>query len=295
MLLLQVLKFHGKTGDAMADKNYLHIAYAYSADGTVDFTTVYPNLNLVDNTKITQENLNVQNWSAGVGSSLSVGSNNGIKVINNGGAIGSQGGFAYGPTINVKAGDTITVSCYIKNTGTVDINNFSLQMAFYGNTNTYPAKGRLVIPTDGKYYFFSFTAIVPNGVTTARPRWFDVATVVNEKHVFEVYAMKLEQGSIATLWLPSASEVTSKDYPTYIGTYTDENENSSTNPADYTWESMNYRIYLDGVAVAGSKLLSAKVENLKPDTSYTIQVKQVSEEEESDFSDSVTFKTNVQK
>ncbi|WP_376712764.1 fibronectin type III domain-containing protein, partial [Lactococcus petauri] len=43
------------------------------------------------------------------------------------------------------------------------------------------------------------------------------------------------------------------------------------------------------------KLLSTKVENLKPDTSYTIQVKQVSGEEESDFSDSVTFKTNVQK
>ncbi|WP_376712766.1 fibronectin type III domain-containing protein, partial [Lactococcus petauri] len=43
------------------------------------------------------------------------------------------------------------------------------------------------------------------------------------------------------------------------------------------------------------KLLSTKVENLKPDTSYTIQVKQVSGGEESDFSDSVTFKTNVQK
>lgn len=80
-----------------------------------------------------------------------------------------------------------------------------------------------------------------------------------------------------------------------LGTYTDENQNSSTNPEDYTWEMMNYRIYLDGIAVAGTKTLSSKVENLKPDTSYTLQVKQVSGEEESDFSDSVTFKTNVQK
>lgn len=52
---------------------------------------------------------------------------------------------------------------------------------------------------------------------------------------------------------------------------------------------------LDGIAVAGSKTLSSKVENLKPNTSYTIQVKQVSGEEESDFSDSVTFRTNVQR
>ena len=50
MSLLQMLKFHGKTGDTMADKNYLHTAYANSADGTDGFTTVYPNLNLLTGT-----------------------------------------------------------------------------------------------------------------------------------------------------------------------------------------------------------------------------------------------------
>ncbi|MCT1181323.1 hypothetical protein [Lactococcus lactis] len=224
----------GKPG-ADGKTPYFHTAWSYSADGTDGFSTVYPNLNLLNNTRITQENLNVQNWSAGVGSSLSVGSNNGIKVINNGGGLGSQGGFAYGSTINVKAGDAITVSCYTKNTGTVDINNFSLSIAFYGSSNAYPAKGNLVIPTGGKYYFFSFTTIVPNGVTTARPRWFDVATVVNEKHIFEVYGMKLEQSSTATPYMPSASEVTTADYPRYIGQYTDFAQADSTNPSAYTW------------------------------------------------------------
>ena len=33
----------------MAEKNYLHTAYANSADGTDGFTTVYPNLNLLVN------------------------------------------------------------------------------------------------------------------------------------------------------------------------------------------------------------------------------------------------------
>ena len=35
----------------MADKNYLHTAYANSADGTDRFTTTYPNLNLLDGTR----------------------------------------------------------------------------------------------------------------------------------------------------------------------------------------------------------------------------------------------------
>lgn len=225
----------GPQGVAQEDGKYIHTAWAYNSDGTDGFTTVYPNLNLLNNTRITQENLTPKNWSAGVGSSLSVGSNNGIKVVNNGGAIGSQGGFAYGPTINVKAGDTITVSCFVTNIGTVPIKNFSLSMAFYGTSNSYPSKGNFVIPNDGKPYFFSFTVIVPSSATTARPRWFDVATAVNEKHIFEVYKMKLEQGSIATPWMPSASEVTTADWPSYMGQYTDYTLEDSINPSSYTW------------------------------------------------------------
>lgn len=212
------------------------IAYANSADGTDGFTTVYPNLNLLNNTRITQESLTPKNWSAGVGSSLSVGSNNGIKVVNNGGAIGSQGGFAYGPTINVKAGDTITVSCFVTNIGTVPIKNFSLSIAFYGTSNSYPSKGNLVIPNDGKPYFFSFKVIVPSSATTARPRWFDIATVVNEKHILEVEGMKLEQGSIATPYMPSFSEGTINDYPKYIGFSNIIKPNKKS--SDYNWLPM---------------------------------------------------------
>ena len=193
----------------------------------------------MNNTIITQESLTPENWSAGVGSLLSVGSNNGIKVINNGGTIGSQGGFAYGPTINVKAGDTLTVSCYVKNTGTAEIKNFSLQIAFYGSTNTYPGNNNLVIPNDGKYHFFSFTTTVPTGATTARPRWFDVATIVNEKHIFEVDRMKVETGSIATPYMPSATEVIKRDYPSYIGTYTGKIvDGQSTDPVRYNWKKI---------------------------------------------------------
>ncbi|MGY4821871.1 hypothetical protein LB438_08080 [Lactococcus lactis subsp. lactis] len=229
------------------DGTITHTAYANSADGTDGFTTVYPNLNLLKNTIITQESLTPKNWSASVGSLLSVGSNNGIKVVNNGGIIGSTGGFGYGPTVNVKAGDTITVSYYVKNTGAAEIKNFSLQIAFYGSSNTYPGNNKLVIPNDGKPYFFSFTTTVPNGASTARPRWFDRATAVNEQHIFEVYGMKTEQGSTATPHMPSASEVTTADWPSYIGQYTDFTQADSTNPSDYTWSLIRGNDGKDGI------------------------------------------------
>ncbi|ASZ71112.1 neck passage structure [Lactococcus phage 16802] len=225
---------HG--GTSTSDGVINTTAYAKSADGTVGFTTVYPNLNLLTNTKITQGYIDSEFWVPIGNTELAVGSNNGIKVINNGGDIGSIGGFSYAKPINVNVGDTITLSCYIRNTGTVDIKNFSISIAFYGKSRSYPTKANLVIPNDGKPYFFSFTTIVPSGSDVAIPRWFDVATAVNEKHIFEVDEMKLELGSIATPWLPSASEVTINDYPKYVGFSNSIKPNKKS--SDYKWLPM---------------------------------------------------------
>ena len=225
---------HG--GTSTSDGVINTTAYAKSADGTVGFTTVYPNLNLLTNTKITQGYIDSEFWVPIGNTELAVGSNNGIKVINNGGDIGSIGGFSYAKPINVNVGDTITLSCYIKNTGTVDIKNFSISIAFYGTSRSYPTKDNLVIPNDGKPYFFSLTTIVPSGSNVAIPRWFDIATAVNEKHIFEVEEIKLEPGPIATPWMPSASEVTIDDYPKYVGFSNSIKPNKKS--SDYKWLPM---------------------------------------------------------
>ena len=225
---------HG--GTSTSDGVINTTAYAKSADGTVGFTTVYPNLNLLTNTKITQGYIDSEFWVPIGNTELAVSSNNGIKVINNGGDIGSIGGFSYAKPINVNVGDTITLSCYIKNTGTVDIKNFSISIAFYGTSRSYPTKDNLVIPNDGKPYFFSLTTIVPSGSNVAIPRWFDIATAVNEKHIFEVEEIKLEPGPIATPWMPSASEVTIDDYPKYVGFSNSIKPNKKS--SDYKWLPM---------------------------------------------------------
>lgn len=279
----------------MADKNYLHTAYANSKDGTDGFTTVYPNLNLLNNSRF--QSGSITPFLAVNNAVLNINQNvKGLNVSCSGGAIGHQQGVGQG-VIPVSAGNQYTISVKVINTGTVTIDKFSLQFGFYNSADTglfYPHKP-FSIPADGKVYSLSFTYIAPANATGMRYYCLDNATVANVAHTFTIYDMKVELGSVATPWMPSSSEVTTADWPKYVGTYVDTNPTSSTDPSKYGWDEMKYRVYLDGIAVAGSKLLSAKVENLKPDTSYTIQVKQVSGEEESDFSDSVTFKTNVQK
>lgn len=213
-----------QNGKVIAGKSKIYGGYKGSETALQNYNRLkaspslnLPNLNLLTNTKITRGDIDSKIWAPIGASELSVSSNNGIKVINNGGVIGSPGGFSYIKPTNVNVGDTITLSCYIKNTGTVDIKNFSISIAFYGKSRSYPTKDNLVIPNDGKPYFFSLTTIVPSGSDVAIPRWFDVATAVNEKHIFEVDEIKLESGSIATPWMPSANEVTTNDISEYFG------------------------------------------------------------------------------
>lgn len=55
----------------------------------------------------------------------------------------------------------------------------------------------------------------------------------------DICVPKLEKGTIDTRWMPSFSEATAKDYPSYIGTYTDNDSNTqSTDPLKYTWKKI---------------------------------------------------------
>lgn len=54
-----------------------------------------------------------------------------------------------------------------------------------------------------------------------------------------VAGYKLEHGSTATPWLPSASEITPSDYPSYTGWYVGKIvDGQSTNPTKYNWEKI---------------------------------------------------------
>lgn len=276
--LLQVQKFRGKTGDNMADKNYLHTAYANSADGTDRFTTVYPNLNLLDGTKdFTGSWWYSEGWE-------NDGTYKGLTVKKK----TAQWGGISKPFIAPKTG-VYTFSAYVKSSG--DSANITRIVNLNG------------VFSDEK---------VPNKWLGNNFDWLRDSFTVTLKAKDTIYAgynitgsgsdsilwtagHKWEEGSTATPYMPSASEVTTADWPKFVGTYVDTNPVSSTVSSKYDWDEMKYRVYLDGVPVGGSKLLSFDLENLKAGTSYNVQVSQINGNVESDKSESVAFKTTLTK
>lgn len=271
--LLQVQKFRGKTGDNMADKNYLHTAYANSADGTDGFTTVYPNLNLLDGTKdFSGDWINAVNQQTD-------GTYKGLTVKKQ---IGQWVGIY--KTFTAPKSGVYTFSAYVKSS--VDSAKV-YRLIFINGVNA-------ILPNKELGNNFDWTRDSFNTTLNAG----DVIYVQYDKSTggaLWTAGHKWEEGSITTPHMPSASEVTTADWPKHVGTYVDTIPTSSMEPSKYDWDEMKYRVYLDGTPVGGSKLLSFDLENLKAGTSYNVQVSQINGNVESDKSESVTFKTTLPK
>ncbi|MGO2677527.1 MAG: hypothetical protein ACTH9S_08900 [Lactococcus lactis] len=222
---------------------YFHTAWSHSADGTDGFTTVYPNLNLLDGTK------DIKPRGAG----------NGTANQNTGEIY-----FTQNKTVAdlFKAGDYITISYDIEflNTDLYTSSDSTIaQIQMYGGAFTWLS---LVAAKniDGKFYTkdtFKSSVYVENPthkVTVSRTIQLTQdfitanATVNRVQYLYNFIPvgantnltnLKIEPAkdlnSIATPYMPSASEVTTADWPSYIGQYTDFTQADSTNPSDYTW------------------------------------------------------------
>ena len=216
-------------------QSYTHTAYAYSSDGKDRFSTAYPNLNLLTNSRLQSGAITpfISVNKAVISINLKV---NGLNVSCSGGDINYYQGVTQGlmPAI---AGKPYTISVKVINTGTVSIDNFKLQFGFYdsaGSSIRYPNKS-FSIPADGKVYSISYTVTAPDNSVNMRYYCLDMATAQNVAHTFTIYDMKAEPGSTATPYMQSASEVKTSDYPSYIGTYSDDKISDSSTPSDYTW------------------------------------------------------------
>lgn len=288
--LLQVQKFRGKTGDTMADKNYLHTAYANSADGTKGFTTVYPNLNLLKNTRTLSSTSTTTVWDTLFNSSQIYDS----TIKSKSGVSAMTFSFDIHVPLNAIVGSAIalqlkgqTYQAY----GDVGTNDFNTIVDEFWHNIEPSDLGKTIrlsfpIQINTKYKTFD-TALADTDSITIRQ--------ITDTSGLVYSTIKLEPGSTATPYMPSSSEVTTADWPKYVGTYVDTNPTSSTEPSKYDWDEMKYRVYLDGTPVGGSKLLSFDLENLKAGKSYNVQVSQINGNVESDKSESVAFKTTLPK
>lgn len=185
---------------AVLSANINSIAYANSADGTDGFTTVYPNLNLFNDTSSTLKTLSYKGW----------GTNSLATNI-----------------VNFEKGKTYTYSVWIQD---CDIDLRAILYLYDSAGVGYNNIGNTIKAGTSGFSTITFTVAIDVASYKA-----SIIFVANQSilHDLKYSKLKLEQGSTSTLYMPSASEVTINDYPKYVGFSNTVKTNKSA--SDYTW------------------------------------------------------------
>ena len=217
---------------------YFHTAWSYSADGTDGFTTVYPNLNLGDNTKTfvgAEYELSNIRGSIRIDPATQKTQDGDINYLTFKPTRDGYDWFRFYLRPNstmpnmtkvaIKPNTKYTFSVLLKGTGQHTI-------YAYQNWTAPNTPWTLQINLTSEWKIYTFTVTSSNVIPDRDVQFFirsNNGTEINLKYP------KVEEGSTATPYMQSASEVTTADYPSYIGQYTDFTQADSTNPSDYTW------------------------------------------------------------
>ena len=235
----------GKPG-ADGKTPYFHTAWAYSADGTDGFTTVYPNLNLLVNSSAKTKAGFFKKFDKvenGYGEVT-------LKGTNSYPTIDLQDGFSIKPR-EYKPGDTYTISMDVMFTSW-NVPAGTSVVAFWlgqrytsgGGIKSWKRICAIDLPKDpskklNQWIRITETSTIPpyenDSIGTGASLQAGISGPSEASFTLRIRKPKLEQGSVATPWMPSASEVTTADYPSFIGQYTNYTQVDSPNPQDYTW------------------------------------------------------------
>ncbi|WP_285005093.1 phage tail protein, partial [Lactococcus formosensis] len=260
---------------------YPHTAYAYSADGKEGFTTLYPHLNLEQHTEMLVDDSDKLLYGGKGGATATMTheyvSIPGLPTVKNAvhitqttkGQSGWSSQKAY--SFPVVAGEEYIFSAYVKNnrTDTLSIGIYCGATAdFNGGNPKYFLAFQDVEPSNN-FVLITQVIVIPEGYNYAWSYIYTNGTTVNAD--YEFCGFKVEKGTTATPWMPSASEVTTADWPRYIGQYTDFTQADSTNPSDYTWSLIRGN---DGVGIKATVITYAISTSgtTAPTTSWTSQV-----------------------
>lgn len=180
-------------------------AYAKSADGTEDFTTVFPNLNLLSgtSTKVVQ----ATSWNMEVAD---------IKY-------------------DKSLGRDLCASVMINNADHASIlSRGSARITI----QTFDQSGKILASVDGNEIPYDSDGLSQCHVriddNVARVKVFIFTNNMRQNAFYS--RLKLEKGTTATPWMPSASEVTINDYPKYVGSSNSIKPNKKS--SYYTWLPM---------------------------------------------------------
>lgn len=257
----------GKQGPKGDDgkTTYFHTAWSYSADGTDRFSTVYPNLNLLVNSSAKTKDGFFKDFDKvenGYGEVTLTGTNTWV-------ARNMWDGFSIKPR-DYKPGDKYTMSMDVMFTswnlpaGT-HLDEFWIGQRYShgGGLHSWKRICAIDLPKDPSKMLNQWIKITQ---TSTIPPYEDPA--INTEAIFmtkftgpsegsftiRIRKPKQEPGEIATPYMPSASEATTADYPSFIGHYTNYTPVDSPNPRDYTWSLIRGNDGKDG-ANGGENLI----------------------------------------
>lgn len=247
---------HPFPNKTIVDENglYTHTAYAYSKDGTDRFSTVFPNLNLLDGTRDF-----IGTW-INSNSCVTDGTYKGLTVKKR----TAQWEGIY-KTFTAPNDGNYTFSAYVKSSGdNANIHRFvTLNNADYWGSHKE-------IGNNFDWFRDSFTITLKVGdIISAKYEIAGSGALWTAGH-------KWEEGSVATPWLPNKSEVVSNDYPTYAGQYKDYTPQDSEDPASYKWNEVQntWKVNKTGMIVNATNktlttVLNGAIAKSTPDTNIT--------------------------
>lgn len=189
--------------------SYIHWAYAWSADGTDRFTTVYPEENLLALGKIFNAPYTVTKTNAY------------FKDIKTGIPIEPNTVYAFQwdfKHISGNDGEQITLG--------------------YAQDYGYFMQDGISVQISEKKAVFKTLATIPSDRQYLGLRLNRASTITSS--VYEYTYLKVEKlGTIneePTIYTPAPSEDFANAYPTFAGTYTDYEPTDSEDPSKYTWQ-----------------------------------------------------------
>ena len=239
----------GEDGEKGKD-SYVHTAYAWSADGTDRFTKVYPQVNMLENTKNPTATRTPRIKGSTPSGTDTLTFQNGVihherKTTHANGEMfyrfmstadgnlattdlikGETYYFGLDLRAELAEGDYVTWRAQYKNPTSrwIDVDGWETRVSkIEGVTSEFKRfEKALTIPKDAVTLYFSYQVYPKSGTGVA------TGSVVEFKNA--KFALKS-----ATPYTPTPEEDYENAYPTYTGTYSDFNVEGSDNPKDYTW------------------------------------------------------------
>lgn len=186
---------------------YFHTAYAWSADGTNRFTTVYPKENLWVQSSSTSGYINATDGSVNVADSVQK------EIVSTFVEINPLLPYWMQYEVDLKIGQYGWFGI-----GFYDANKVFIDRPAWANKavikdETISVSQKINVPSNARFARISFRSY-----GNART--------------------KFEQSDIATIYTPSPSDDYANAYPTYIGTYSDYEPMDSEDFATYTWSRL---------------------------------------------------------